>query len=173
MALTFFETGFEFRAYKIGCLCLLELYTWRTNISEFVFISHKTFIYAIFLWEIRKLCSGNFCLFLSGLVFIFADGQSCNHASKYSKKCTFASFWVLKNAKNRVFHFPKGTSLATFLHRNTVFLFPHIRPAVIIILCMRVLLENTAFPLYKVIIIADIIRVAGIIWGRALYEKIR
>ena len=114
MALTFFETGFEFRAYKIGCLCLLELYTWRTNISEFVFISHKTFIYAIFLWEIRKLCSGNFCLFLSGLVFIFADGQSCNHASKYSKKCTFASFWISKNAKNKVFHFPRDTSLATF-----------------------------------------------------------
>ena len=44
--------------------------------------------------------------------------------------------------------------------------FPHIRPAGIIILCslqIRVLLENTTFLLHKVIRIAGIIRVAGII----------
>ena len=34
---------------------------------------------------------------------------------------------------------------------------------------MRVLLENTTFPLHKVIKIAGIIRVAGNIRGRALY----
>ena len=38
---------------------------------------------------------------------------------------------------------------------------------------MRVLLENTTFPLHKVIRIAGIIRVEGIIRGRALYEEIR
>ena len=50
------------------------------------------------------------------------------------------------------------------VHCTTVF--PHIRPAGIIILCsiqMRVLLENTTFLLHKVIRIAGIIRVAGII----------
>ena len=48
--------------------------------------------------------------------------------------------------------------------------FPHIRPAGIIILHslqMRVLLENTTFPLHK------IVRIAGIIRGRELYEEIR
>ena len=48
--------------------------------------------------------------------------------------------------------------------------FPHIRPADIIIshsLHMRVLLENKIFSLYK------IIRNAGVIRGRALYEEIR
>ena len=48
--------------------------------------------------------------------------------------------------------------------------FPHIRPAGIIIsysLQMRVLLENTKFLLHK------IVRIAGIIQGRALYEEIR
>ena len=38
---------------------------------------------------------------------------------------------------------------------------------------MRVLLENTTFPLHKIVRIAGIIRVAGIIRGRALYEEIR
>ena len=54
--------------------------------------------------------------------------------------------------------------------------FPHIRPAGIIILCslqIQVLLENTTFLLHKVIRIAGIIRVAVIIRGRALYEEIR
>ena len=54
--------------------------------------------------------------------------------------------------------------------------FPHIRPAGIIVLHslqMRVLLENTTFPLHKIVRIAGIIRVAGIIRGRALYEEIR
>ena len=57
---------------------------------------------------------------------------------------------------------------------NTIF--PHIRPAGIIILHshqMRVLLENTTFLLHKIVRIAGIIRVAGIIRGRALYEEIR
>ena len=57
---------------------------------------------------------------------------------------------------------------------NTVF--PHIVPARIIILCslqMQVLLENTTFLLHKVIRIAGIIRDAGIIQGRFLYEEIR
>ena len=47
---------------------------------------------------------------------------------------------------------------------------PHIRPAGIIIsqsLQMRVLLENTTFLLHK------IVRIAGIIRGRALYEEIQ
>ena len=51
---------------------------------------------------------------------------------------------------------------------NTVF--PHIRPAGIIIshsLQMRGLLENTTFSLNKMI------RNAGIIQGRVLYEEIR
>ena len=54
--------------------------------------------------------------------------------------------------------------------------FPHIRPAGIIILHslqMRVLLENTTFLLHKIVRIEGIIRVAGIIRGRALYEEIR
>ena len=38
---------------------------------------------------------------------------------------------------------------------------------------MRVLLENTTFPLHKIVRIAGIIRAAGIIQGRALYEEIR
>ena len=57
---------------------------------------------------------------------------------------------------------------------NTVF--PHIRPAGIIILHslqMRVLLENTTFLLLMIVLIAGIIRVAGIIRGRALYQEIR
>ena len=57
---------------------------------------------------------------------------------------------------------------------NTIF--PHIRPAGIIILHshqMRVLLENTTFPLFKIVRIEGIIRVAGIIRGRALYKEIR
>ena len=54
--------------------------------------------------------------------------------------------------------------------------FPHIRPAGIIILHslqMRILLENTTFLLHKIVRNAGIIRVAGIIRGRALYEEIR
>ena len=54
-----------------------------------------------------------------------------------------------------------------YIFINTVF--PQIRPADIIILDtlqMRVLLENTTFLLNK------IVRIAGIIWGRALYEEI-
>ena len=54
--------------------------------------------------------------------------------------------------------------------------FPHIRPAGIIILHslqMRVLLENSTFLLHKIVRIAGIIRVAGIIRGWALYEEIR
>ena len=53
--------------------------------------------------------------------------------------------------------------------------FPHIRPAGIIILHslqMRVLLENTTFLLLMIVLIAGIIRVAGIIRGRALYQEI-
>ena len=54
--------------------------------------------------------------------------------------------------------------------------FPHIRPAGIIILHglqMQVLLENSTFLLHKIVRIAGIIRVAGIIRGRALYEEIQ
>ena len=54
--------------------------------------------------------------------------------------------------------------------------FPHIRPAGIIILHslqMRVLLENTTFLLLMIVRIAGINRVAGIIRGRALYQEIR
>ena len=57
---------------------------------------------------------------------------------------------------------------------NTVF--PHISPAGIInlhSLPMRVLIETTTFLLYKLVRNAGIIRVAGIIRGRALYEEIR
>ena len=53
-----------------------------------------------------------------------------------------------------------------FLHT----VFPHIRPAGIIILHslqMRVLLENTTFLLHK------IVRIASIIQGRVLYEEIQ
>ena len=59
---------------------------------------------------------------------------------------------------------------------ESVTVFPHIRPAGIIIshsLQMRVLLENTTFLLHKIVRIEGIIRVAGIIRGRALYEEIR
>ena len=38
---------------------------------------------------------------------------------------------------------------------------------------VRVLLENTTFLLHKIVRNAGIIRVAGIIRGRALYEEIR
>ena len=54
--------------------------------------------------------------------------------------------------------------------------FPHIRPAGIIIshsLQMRVLLENNAFSLQKIVRNAGVIRVAGIIRWRVLYEEIR
>ena len=54
--------------------------------------------------------------------------------------------------------------------------FPHIRPAGIIILHslkMRVLLENITFSLYKIVRNERIIRIAGIIRGRLLYEEIR
>ena len=54
--------------------------------------------------------------------------------------------------------------------------YPHIGPAGIIILHsfqMRVLLEKTTFPPHKIVRIAGIMRVAGIIQGRALYEEIR
>jgi hypothetical protein len=56
---------------------------------------------------------------------------------------------------------------------NTVF--PHIRPAGIIISCslqMQVLLENTTLLLHKVIRNTGIIRVADIIRERVLYEEI-
>ena len=49
--------------------------------------------------------------------------------------------------------------------------FPHIRPAGIIIshsLQMQVLLENTTYSLHKIIRNAGIIRIAGIIRGRVL-----
>ena len=54
--------------------------------------------------------------------------------------------------------------------------FPHIRPTDIIILHslqIRVLLENTTFLQHKIVRNAGIIRVAGIIRGRVLYEEIR
>ena len=60
--------------------------------------------------------------------------------------------------------------------RKVSTVFPHIRPVGIIILHslqMRVLLENTTFLLHKIVRIAGIIRVEGIIRGRALYEEIR
>ena len=53
--------------------------------------------------------------------------------------------------------------------------FPQIRIAGIIIsnnLQMQILLENTIFLLHRNVRIACIIRVAGIIRGMALYEKI-
>ena len=59
-------------------------------------------------------------------------------------------------------------------HLSTVF--PHIRPAginVLLGLQMRVLLEITKFHLHKSVPAEGIIRVAGIIRGRALYEEIR
>ena len=62
------------------------------------------------------------------------------------------------------------------LYQKCITVFPHIRPAGIIILHslqMRVLLENTTFPLNKIVRIAGIIRVTGIIQGRALYEEIQ
>ena len=54
--------------------------------------------------------------------------------------------------------------------------FPHIRPAGIIILHslqMQVLLVNTTFLPHKIIRIAGDIRVVGIIWGKVLYVEIR
>ena len=74
----------------------------------------------------------------------------------------------------------KATTCRSMLLQNInlalLTVFPHIRPAAIIILIslqMRVLLENTTFLLHKIVKIAGIIRVAGIIRGRALYEEIR
>jgi hypothetical protein len=49
-------------------------------------------------------------------------------------------------------------------HSTSITVFPHIRPAGIILLHslqMRVLLENTSFLLHKIVRIAGIIRVAG------------
>ena len=57
-----------------------------------------------------------------------------------------------------------------FTFRQTTTVFPHLRPAGIIIshsLQMQDLLENTKSSPYEVV------RNAGIIRGRALYEKIR
>ena len=59
---------------------------------------------------------------------------------------------------------------------NVSTVFPHIRPAGInfsLGLQVRVLLEITKFHLHKSVPTAGIIRVAGIIRGRALYEEIR
>ena len=61
-------------------------------------------------------------------------------------------------------------------NRRDTTVFPHIRPAGIILLQrlqMRVLLENTKFLLHMIVRIAGIITVEGIIRGRALYEEIR
>ena len=58
----------------------------------------------------------------------------------------------------------------------TTTVFPHIRPAGINFLLglqMRVLLEITRIHLHKSVSTAGIIRVAGIIRGRALYKEIR
>ena len=58
---------------------------------------------------------------------------------------------------------------------SVVTVFPHIKLAGIIILHslqMRVLLENITFLLHKIVRISGIIRVVGIIRGRALYEEI-
>jgi hypothetical protein len=57
-----------------------------------------------------------------------------------------------------------------------VYVFPHIRPAGIIFsysLQLRVLLEFTQIHLHKSVPGAGIIRNAGIIRGRALFEEIR
>ena len=54
--------------------------------------------------------------------------------------------------------------------------FPHIRPTDIIILHslqIQVLLENTTFLQHKIVRIEGIVRVVGIIQGRALYEEMR
>ena len=62
----------------------------------------------------------------------------------------------------------------SFTLLNTVF--PHIRPAGINFLLglqVRVLLEITEFHLHKSVPTAGIIRVAGVIRGRALYEEIQ
>ena len=68
-------------------------------------------------------------------------------------------------------------SLYIFCNREYIpTVFPHIRPAGIIFLLglqLRVLLEITKFHLYKSVSSAGIIRNAGIIRGRALYEEIR
>ena len=56
-------------------------------------------------------------------------------------------------------------NLAFNQKRNTVF--------PLISFQMQVLLENTTFSLHKIIRNAEIIRIAGIIRGRALYEEIR
>ena len=64
-------------------------------------------------------------------------------------------------------------SIIRILGAGTVF--PHIRPAGInfsLGLQLRVLLEITKFHLHKVPA-ASMIRLAGIIRGRALYEEIR
>ena len=37
---------------------------------------------------------------------------------------------------------------------------------------MRVLLENTTFSIHKIVRNEGIIRIAGITWGKVLYEKI-
>ena len=65
-------------------------------------------------------------------------------------------------------------NVVVFVRSHTVF--PHIRPAGInfsLGLQVRVLLEITKFHLHKSVPTAGIIRVAGIIRGRALYEEIR
>ena len=58
---------------------------------------------------------------------------------------------------------------------HSKYLFPQIRPAGIDISHssqMQVLLENTTFLLHRIITIMKIIRIAGIIGGRVLYEEI-
>ena len=69
----------------------------------------------------------------------------------------------------------KKNPLSPYIQAYPFTVFPHIRPAGIIFLCslqIRVLLEITKFLLHKVIRIAGIIKVAGIIRGRVLYEEI-
>ena len=65
---------------------------------------------------------------------------------------------------------------AVWNYFRMITVFPHIRPAGInfsLGLQVRVLLEITKFHLHKSVPGAGIIRNAGIIRGRALYEEIR
>jgi hypothetical protein len=68
----------------------------------------------------------------------------------------------------------KSADLALGLFSNQPTVFPYIRPAsIIFLLGLPVLLEITKFHLHRSVSGAGIIRNAGIIQGRALYEEIR
>ena len=106
---------------------------------------------------------------------IFYCNSCCLFTSIYTSKFTYNPKLIFRKM-GWLLNLPNSFQRSYEVMAKISTVFPHIRPAGIIIwhsLQLRVLLENTTFLLHKIVRIAGIIRVAGIIRGRALYEEIR